>query len=295
MVTSKYLFTLAVALAALSFAGCATEAEVTLTGDRPIVLVNRDRDGLAVQGYDVVAYFTDGEAVKGDPRYRTKHGGATYQFASQAHLDSFVADPSRYEPAFGGYCAYAASINKISPIDPEFWEIQDGRLILQHNRRAWDAWHEDAVGNLVKADHNWPGLVAKNGRSEKVLVNIDDEGVAVQGYDVVAYFTDGKPVLGSPEHESIFGGAKYHFASKEHRDLFEREPTRYEPAFGGYCAYAASINKISPIEPEFWQIENDRLLLQHTQKAYDLFNADTPGNLAKADHNWPGLVERKGS
>ncbi len=292
MRTKKPLFA---ALVTLVLAGCFGPTGTVVGGEnRPRVLVNRDRDGLAVQGYDVVAYFTDGKPVKGDSRWRTAWNGAVYQFASAGHKATFEADPSRYEPQFGGYCAYAASIDKVSPIDPQFWEIQDGRLILQHNQRAWDLWHADAAGNLVKADANWPGLVARNGTAEKILVNTDSAGVAVQGYDVVAYFTDGKPLPGKPEHESVFGGACYRFASKEHRDAFEREPARYAPQFGGYCAYAASINKVSPIDPRFWQITDGRLLLQHTQKAYDLFNQDTAASLSKADRNWPGLVERNG-
>lgn len=161
MRTTKLLF---VALAALSFAGGFAPSGTVSGGEsRPRTLVNRDRDGLAVEGHDVVAYFTDGKPVKGEPAYRSSWGGAVYQFASAEHKALFDADPAKYEPQFGGYCAYAASINKVSPIDPQFWEIQDGRLILQHNQRAWDLWHKDTAGNLVKADRNWPGLVERNG------------------------------------------------------------------------------------------------------------------------------------
>lgn len=283
-----------VAMAALALAGCSTEARDLEDGNRAKVLVNRDKNGLAVQGYDVVAYFTDQRSIEGNPRYRVSWGGAVFQFASAEHQALFEADPAKYAPQFGGYCAYAASIDRVSPIDPEWWEIVDGRLILQHNQKATDLWHEDPAGNLQKADANWPGLVERNGSAEKLLVNIDDGGVAVSGYDVVAYFTDSQPVMGKPEHESMFGGAKYWFGSKEHREIFETDPKKYEPQFGGYCAYAASIKKVSPIDPQLWQITEGRLLLQHTQKAYDLFNQDTPGNLAKADENWPGLVVRHG-
>jgi YHS domain-containing protein len=129
----------------------------------PKLLVNRDGDGLAVQGYDVVAYFTESRAVKGHPSHRFDFGGATYQFASEENQALFAADPEKYAPQFGGYCAYAASIDKVSPIDPLFWELQDGRLILQHNQKAWNLWHENPAGNLVKADANWPGLVKRHG------------------------------------------------------------------------------------------------------------------------------------
>ena len=161
MRTTKLLLATITALAA---AGCLGPTGTAVGGESgPRVLVNRDRDGLAVQGYDVVAYFTESRAVKGDPRYREEHGGATYQFASADNQALFEADPQKYVPQFGGYCAYAASINKVSPIDPEFWEIVNGRLLLQHNQKAWDLWHKDPAGNLVKADANWPGLVERHG------------------------------------------------------------------------------------------------------------------------------------
>lgn len=258
------------------------------------VLVNRDAGGLAIRGYDPVAYFTEGKPVKGNPAFRTRHHGAWYQFASPEHKAMFDADPARYEPAFGGYCGYAASINRLSPISPEYWQVLNGRLVLQHNQKAWDLWNQDVPGNLQKADSNWPVLVDRNAKPEKVLVNVDAAGVAVMGHDPVAYFTEGRSVMGRPEHTAVYNGATYWFASHEHRAQFESDPAKYEPQFGGYCGYAASINKLSPIDPAHWQIIDGRLVLQHTQKAYDLFNADAPASLARADRNWPGLVERRG-
>ncbi len=127
------------------------------------------------------------------------------------------------------------------------------------------------------------------------LVSIDSEGVALQGYDPVAYFTEGKPVMGKPEFTARFKGATYRFASASHRDLFMKDPAKYEPQFGGYCGYAASINKISPISPQFWQILDGRLVLQHNQKAWDLWTKDVEGNLATADANWPELKKQEGS
>ena len=80
----------------------------------------------------------------------------------------------------------------------------------------------------------------------------------------------------------------------EHRVAFGLDPTKYLPQYGGYCGYAASIDKISPVDPEIWQIVDGRLILQHTQQAYDLFNADLAANVKKADANWPGLVASSG-
>jgi YHS domain-containing protein len=125
------------------------------------------------------------------------------------------------------------------------------------------------------------------------VVNIDKNGLALQGYDPVAYFTDGKPVKGSPEFTATYKGAMYHFASAEHKQLFEKSPSKYEPQFGGFCGYAASINKLAPIQVEYFQVLHDRLILQNNKKAWDLWHKDVEGNLKKADSNWPSLSQQK--
>lgn len=257
-----------------------------------VVLVNLDRTGLAIEGYDPVAYFTRGEAVRGVPEHRAAHGGAVYQFASAEHRRMFEQSPERYAPQFGGYCAYAASIDVISPIDPKYWEIVDGRLILQHNQKAWDLWHKDASGSLARADANWPGLVKRNGGPARALINVDAEGVALGGYDPVSYFR-GAPAKGDPALARGYQGATYYFVSAEHKNMFEKEPARYVPKYGGFCGYAASINRVSPVDPLIWQLVEGELVLQHTPRAYELFNEDVKGNTAKADMNWPGLSHRR--
>lgn len=134
---------------------------------------------------------------------------------------------------------------------------------------------------------------ADPGPGHQVLVLKNRNGAALLGYDAVAYFTGGKPAKGSPKFQSEYEGAKYYFASAEHQALFEAAPAKYAPAYGGYCGYAASLGRLSPISPKWFQIVEGRLVLQHNRKAYELFNADLKGNLAKADRNWPGLVDRE--
>lgn len=128
----------------------------------------------------------------------------------------------------------------------------------------------------------------------KTLVNTDKAGVAIQGYDPVAFFTENKPVKGKLEFASKYDGAVYYFASQEHKVLFDKEPAKYEPAYGGYCAYGVSKNKLVEIDVNAFQIVNDRLLLQYSKGAQENFNKDKQGNLARAEQNWPGLVEKKG-
>jgi YHS domain-containing protein len=128
----------------------------------------------------------------------------------------------------------------------------------------------------------------------KTLLNLDDTGVAIQGYDPVAFFTDNKPVKGDPKYLSKRDGAIYFFASKEHKDMFLKAPAKYEPVFGGYCAYGVSRDKLVEIDVNAFQIVDGQLLLQYSPSVKDKFNADAKGNLAKANANWPDLVEKKG-
>lgn len=128
----------------------------------------------------------------------------------------------------------------------------------------------------------------------KTLQNLDKAGVAIQGHDPVAFFTVGAPVKGRPEFESTHRGAKYRFHSAKNKAAFDADPAKYEPQFGGYCAYGVSKGRLIEIDPDAFQIVNGRLLLQYNKGVRDDFNRDTGGNLMKADGNWPALLEKKG-
>ena len=167
-------------------------------------------------------------------------------------------------------------------------------MILQHNKKAFDKFNAELKANVVKADANWPGLVNENGvLGGKTLVNVDKKGVALEGYDPVSYFTDGKPVKGDNKIEGTYNGALYHFVSQEHRATFENNPTKYAPAYGGYCGYAASVGKVRPANPLVWSIVDGQLIVQHTKGAAELWAKDVAGNRVKADKYWPLLIEAK--
>ncbi|HXI20490.1 MAG TPA: YHS domain-containing (seleno)protein [Gemmatimonadales bacterium] len=128
----------------------------------------------------------------------------------------------------------------------------------------------------------------------KALVNVDSHGVALQGYDPVAFFSDSQPVRGHSDLTASYRGATYNFASAEHQRMFQAAPERYAPQFGGYCAYGVSQGHTAPVEISTWQIRDGRLLLNYSAAVRRRFDADLARYLAQADHNWPGLVEREG-
>jgi YHS domain-containing protein len=121
-------------------------------------LVNHDRKGIAIQGYDPVAYFTDGKPVKGDGRFTHNWRDAAWQFASAEHRDAFARDPEKYAPQYGGYCAYGVSEGHTVEIDPEAWKIIGGKLYLNYSKRIQQLFLKEPEARIRKADENWPRL-----------------------------------------------------------------------------------------------------------------------------------------
>ena len=112
-------------------------------------------DGLALHGFDPVAYFTQNKAVKGEPVLTASYQGVTYQFASKEDQAAFQANPAKYVPQYGGFCALATSIGIKADIDPHAFAINDGKLYVNYSDKALQAYQQDVEGNTEKANHNW--------------------------------------------------------------------------------------------------------------------------------------------
>lgn len=120
---------------------------------------NVDDNGLWVDGYDPVSYTVDHKAVEGSKQFTFSHGGATFRFAGQAHRDLFAKDPSRYLPAYGGWCAYAMGAkNEKVEVDPETFKVKDGKVYLFYKRfftNTLEDWNKDEQHLLPAADRHW--------------------------------------------------------------------------------------------------------------------------------------------
>lgn len=115
--------------------------------------------GVAVGGYDPVAYFEDGAPVKGDANFSYDYKGVKWRFASAANRDAFAADPEHFAPQYGGYCAWAASQGYTAPGNPQNWTIVDGRLFLNYNDKVQSDWEKDIPGFIEAADAKWPSIL----------------------------------------------------------------------------------------------------------------------------------------
>jgi YHS domain-containing protein len=120
--------------------------------------VNRDRSGLAIDGYDPVAYFVDGRPVRGRTDLEHVWNGTRYRFATEANRDRFAKAPETFAPQYGGFCSYAVSRGYTAPVDPTAWAVVDGKLYLNYSTRVQRTWAEDVPGNIRRADTNWPAL-----------------------------------------------------------------------------------------------------------------------------------------
>ena len=113
-------------------------------------------DGFAIRGHDPVAYFKDGKPAKGSAEHRAEHKGSVFLFASKANRDAFAAEPDKYAPQYGGYCAFGMANGYKAAVDPSAFTVASGKLYLNYNRDVQKQWSADVPGFVAKADRQWP-------------------------------------------------------------------------------------------------------------------------------------------
>ena len=141
--TLKLAALAALALTANAFAGVDTET---------------DSNDVILAGHDAVAYFTENRPVLGSTEFTATYQGAIYRFSSAANRDAFRADPARYAPAYGGYCALGTSFGKKFEVDGKAFRVVDGQLYVNKNLDVYATWKKDIPGNIEKADGFWPRI-----------------------------------------------------------------------------------------------------------------------------------------
>lgn len=149
MQLSKNIHLLSLIFLFIPFLGMAQSSEIYST-----------KDG-AIKGYDPVAYFEVGKPVKGKSDLTYAWHGANWHFANQKNLDAFKANPEKYAPQYGGYCAYGLAKGKKYKIEPEAWDIVDGKLYLNYDLGVQKTWQENRSGYIAKADKNWAEVQKK--------------------------------------------------------------------------------------------------------------------------------------
>jgi YHS domain-containing protein len=124
--------------------------------------INLDANGVALGGYDPVAYFDGGKPTHGAAAIFASYGGARYLFATEAHRRAFLTNPKKYVPEFGGFCAVGTSFGEKVDVDPKTGEVVKGKLYLNNNQHALDIFNKDQSGTITKAKSNWPTVKDKS-------------------------------------------------------------------------------------------------------------------------------------
>ena len=256
-------------------------------------------EGVGLKGFDPVACFPEGgaRAAEGSGALTAAHGGATWRFASDGNRKRFEKDPARYAPAYGGWCATAVAAGKLVDVDPKVFRVRGADLLVFASAKARDAWLADEDAMVKRANAEWTRRGGERVPAEAPPARAVghwnlEEGLAIAGYDPVAYFPEGgaAPAKGDPGIAWTWGGATYRFATEANREQFKSHPARYEPAYGGWCAYAvgAKARKV-PVDPLAYLVEEDRLLLFFRNKKLDtrdLWTPDVDELSPAAKENW---------
>jgi hypothetical protein len=120
--------------------------------------------GVALNGYDVVAYFEEGKPVRGSDAFTFVWQGVTWRFATAARRDAFARNSAAYAPQFGGFCAYGVSRGYAVDVDPEAWAIEGGKLYLNYSKSVQRTWNQDRAGYIAKATAQWPAVAARQAK-----------------------------------------------------------------------------------------------------------------------------------
>ncbi len=126
---------------------------------KPVYIGGKER--AAIRGYDPVAFFVDGEPVKGLKEFTLEHEGAKWMFANQQNLDAFKASPDYYMPQYGGYCAYAVANGSTASIKPQFFTIHEDKLYLNFSKSVYKKWLKDKDGYISEGNKEWPRILEK--------------------------------------------------------------------------------------------------------------------------------------
>ena len=118
-------------------------------------VINKDKSGLALKGFDAVGYFKQAKAIEGKKEFEHTWMDATWRFSTAENRDLFAKSPEKYAPQFGGYCAFGVTGGYLAPTDPTAWKVVEGKLYLNYDSDIQKKWSEDIPGNIKKANEKW--------------------------------------------------------------------------------------------------------------------------------------------
>lgn len=256
---------------------------------------NLAENALAIGGFDPVAYRLEGggEPLRGKSSLEVRFQGVTYRFANEANRGAFLDDPQRYEPLYGGWCAWAMTKGKKVEVDPESFLVEEDRLLLFYDgwfndtRKEW--LEEGGVKLRPKADQSWRELSGEHGSSRPP--SAWGKEVGLDGLDPVLHARD-QLTSGKAAFTTRLGGTIYRFVGAKNRMVFLADPARFLPLYGGYGATTLAKGEQAKGDPRIYVRKNGRAVLFCDEAGRDAWRLDAAW-ASRADESWQSLLENQ--
>jgi YHS domain-containing protein len=254
-------------------------------------------DGVALRGYDPVAYF-DGAPALGSDAFSHEWNGVVWKFASARNRARFIADPERHSPRFGGFCALGMAHGGAVPTDPNAFTIHRGKLYLNATGAVRETWAYDPDWMIERAEPRWRTIrdsPPNRGQRPPLQAQADAGAanappLALAGFDPVSYFDASTPVRGREAITLVHNDRTWRFASKHHRTLFRKQPGKYAPQYAGFSALIVAHGGLVPADPMQYTIVDGRLFLELAPGPLETWRRNAPRLIERADKQWLALA-----
>lgn len=260
-------------------------------------------DGVAIRGYDPVAYF-EGAPAAGSDAFSHEWKGARWKFSSERNLQRFIADPERYAPQFGGFCALGMAHGGAVPTDPTAFTVHAGKLYLNASHPVRETWAYDPDWMIERAMPKWAALQAPQpasaARQQQPQQGSPADGpaagaadaqapLALDGLDPVSYADPAGPVAGREDLSVVWSGRTWRFSDQRHRAMFESEPHHYAPQYDGHSALIVAHGGLVPGNPRLYTVVDGRLYLEIGPPPRETWRRNAQRLIERADRQWPAL------
>lgn len=244
----------------------------------------------AIDGYDPVAYFEQGSALRGRAEVSAEWRGVTWHFISDDHRQKFRSDPERYAPAYGGFCALGTAHGGLVPSNGEAFTIIDGKLYLNQGNAVRETWLYAPDRMIARADSLWAG------RNETLAPTPPaapqpalDAGFALAGLDPVSYFEDTGVLAGNSNITAEWSGMRWRFASEAHRAAFLEGPSDYLPQYGGNSTLTVAHGLAISASPLSYVVHKGKLYFDFSPRVIETLSYEIDKVIERADRNWSKL------
>lgn len=250
-------------------------------------------DGVALRGYDPVAYF-DGTAREGSASFEYSHQGVAWRFVSAANRAKFIADPARFMPQFGGFCALGMAHGGGVPSDPQAFTIHEDKLYLNASLLVRTTWRYEKDWMIGRAEPNWQRWLTappippnRQGPPPR-----PDTTLALEGFDVTSYYEAEGLKAGDSTHALQWKGKTWRFRSAAHKARFERSPESFAPQYDGFSPLIMAHGQQFLGNPRIYTIVDGKLYIEIAEGPRETWRRSMGKIIPRSDEQWQIYTSR---